>query len=120
MAKYFGYYSFMRRLLSSIWLISTTLVVILVVHLYLTVTLEEPHWFQRSGSLIVVVGIWIMARKTIRLVRDDLNEDWNHPDRTPEGRQVLYDHRAQYRIGPVVALLGIIIWGYGEILIGCL
>ena len=107
-----------RKLLSSLWLMGITLLIIVAVHLYLCLAWEENHWFERSGSLIVLVGIWITARRIIRLGDKHLNEDWNLPNQTQEGRQVRYDHMAQYRFGPIVAFLGTIVWGYGEIFIG--
>ena len=67
----------------------------------------------------MILGILITARRVVRLGKEHMNEDWNYPNETVEGQHVLIDQRAQYIIGPVVALIGTIIWGYGDILIEC-
>jgi len=103
----------MRNLFSDSRFMFAALVVVIANSAF-SVTLEEAHRFGRSGSLLVIVGIWITARRIIRLGDAHLNEDWNLPDETSEGRQVLLDQRAQYIIGPIVAFVGTIIWGYGD------
>lgn len=103
----------LRKLFSDIRLMFGVLVIV-VANSFFSLTLEEAHWFGRSGSLLVIVGIWITARRIIRLGKEHLNEDWNFPDETSEGRKVLFDQRAQYIIGPTVAFIGTIIWGYGD------
>ena len=91
--------------------------VVLAVNICISIVLEEPDWFQRSGSIIVILGILIAARRVVRLGKEHMNEDWNYPNETVERQRVLLDQRAQYIIGPIVALIGTVIWGYGDILI---
>lgn len=89
---------------------------VIAANLVLAVLWNAPHLVQRSGSIVVVCGVLITARRVIRLGAEYQNEDWNLPDETDEGRSVLLDERSQYIIGPIVAFLGTVIAGYGDLL----
>ena len=87
----------------------------MLLNVYLSIYTGSAHWFQRSGSIVVILGIAITARRPIRLGNEYKNEDWNLPDETPKGKAVLLDDRAEYIIGPITAFIGTIIWGYGDL-----
>lgn len=64
-----------------------------------------------------MLGILITARRLIRLGENHQNEDWNLPDKSPQGREVLLDNWSTHIIGPTIAFLGTIVWGYGDLLL---
>lgn len=106
----------MRKIFSNTWFISTLAFIVLSISLFHSMVTNDSHWFQRSGSIIVLLGVLIAARRVIRLGKDYQNEDLNLPDETPEGKNVLLDQRSEFIIGPIVAVLGTIIWGYGDLI----
>ncbi len=105
----------MRRVFSNTWLMSIVSVLTLLGNFYWSVTTCEVHWFQRSGSIVVLLGVIIAARPIIRLGKEYQNEDWNLPNESLEGKMVLLDQRAEFLFGPLVALVGTIVWGYGDL-----
>jgi len=107
----------MRTIFSNTWLICFMSVAVLGGNLYYSIVTSEVHWFQRSGSIVVLLGVLIVARRVIRLGKDHQNEDWNLPNETPEGKRVLLDQRSEYVIGPVIAVIGTVVWGYGDLLL---
>ena len=107
----------MRSIFSNTWLLVAFSIIFLIGNIYLSITTDSPHWFQRAGSIIVVLGIIITARRPIRLGKEYKNEDWNLPDSTKEGIKVLMDDRAEFIIGPITALIGTLIWGYGDLIL---
>lgn len=84
---------------------------------YYSAAANEPHWFQRSGSIVVLLGVLIAARRIIRLGKNYQNEDWNLPDKSSEGKRVLLDQRSEFIIGPIIAVIGTVVWGYGDLLL---
>ena len=107
----------MRTLLSNTWLNCFTAIAVLSGNLVYSIVTNEAHWFQRSGSIVVLLGVLIVARRVIRLGKDHQNEDWNLPNETVEGKRVLLDQRSEYVIGPIVAVIGTMVWGYGDLLL---
>ena len=106
-----------RHIFSNTWLLLAIALAVISLNLSLALLWNAPHLFQRCGSIVVLVGVLITARKVVRLGASYLNEDWNLPDDSPEGREVLLDDRSQFIIGPAVAVLGTIIAGYGDLLL---
>ena len=104
----------MRKILSNTWLVCFTAIAVLGGNLYYSIITSEAQWFQRSGSIVVLLGVLIVARRVIRLGKDHQNEDWNLPNETPEGKRVLLDQRSEYVIGPIIAVIGTVVWGYGD------
>ncbi len=102
---------------------------------------ESYGWFQRSGSLLVLIGAILSYRSVVRLgvkgvggaptggriskVKDlyvDVDDDGRRmvqveysPEDIEYDRQVFMDKLAGY-IGAIFAILGTIIWGYGDLL----
>jgi len=73
-------------------------------------------WFQRSGSLTVIFAVWFEYNLS------KINEHINLSGIVIDEQQALsekYSFRyksAQY-IGVVLAIMGTIIWGYGDLLV---
>jgi len=106
----------MRKIFSNTWLIFLLAFIVLIGSLFHSMVTNDPQWFQRSGSIIVLLGVLIVARRVIRLGKDYQNEDWNLPDESSEGKKVLLDQRSEFIIGPIIAVVGTIIWGYGDLI----
>ena len=103
----------MRKIFSNTYLICFTAILVLGGNLYYSIVTNQAHWFQRSGSIVVLLGVLIVARPVIRLGKNYQNEDWNLPDETDEGIKILLDQRSEY----IVAVIGTIVWGYGDLLL---
>lgn len=106
----------MRHIFSNTWLLVVVAMVVLFGNYLLSMTISEPHWFQRSGSIVVLLGVLMAARRVVRLGKNYQDEDWNLPDETPEGKRVLLDQRSEFIIGPIVAVIGTVVWGFGDLL----
>jgi hypothetical protein len=90
----------------------------------------EPSWFARAGALLVAIGINVVARTTItgvdprpNVMSDDsgtyirLPEHY-HALREPVPSWVIEDQhtrRAIGVIGPIISLVGTLIWAYGDV-----
>ena len=107
----------LRNFFSNTWIFVTAAIVVLVYCYYCSWATGQPQWFQRSGSIVVLFGVLISARKIVRLGNKYTNEDWGLPDDSVEGRLVLLDEHSQYIIGPIVAVIGTIVWGYGDLFV---
>lgn len=100
---------------------------------------ESYVWFQRSGSLLVLIGVILSYRSIFRLgvkgvggaptgariakikgsytddnVRQMVQVEHSHED-IEYDRQVFMDKLAGY-IGALFAIFGTVIWGYGDLL----
>lgn len=106
----------MRTILSNTWVLSFLAFLVLLGNYIFSLVTNELHWFQRSGSIVVLLGVLIVARRIVRLSKEYQNEDWNLPSESAEGKRVLLDQRSEYIIGPIVAVIGTIVWGYGDLL----
>ena len=106
----------MRAIFSNTWFICFIAIAVLIGNYVASIITNEAHWFQRSGSVVVLLGVLIVARRIIRLGDNHQDEDWNLPDDSPEGKRVLLDQRSEYIIGPIIAVIGTIVWGYGDLL----
>ncbi len=105
----------MRSLFSNTWLLVISAIIFSGYSFYYSVASGDPQWFQRSGSIVVLIGVFITARRIVRLGENYLNEDWNLPDESAEGKKALLDQRSESIYGPIVAVIGTIIWGYGDL-----
>ncbi len=80
----------MSKIFSNTWFTSILAFIVLSSCLFHSMATNDSHWFQRSGSIIVLLGVLIAARRVIRLGKDYQNEDWNLPDETAEGKHIQY------------------------------
>ena len=107
-----------RSIFSNTMLLCIIAIIILISQLLLSIETKNMTWFHRSGSMVVLLGVLISARRIIRLGEKRRIVDWGLDDDTPEGKKVLLDEKAELIYGPFVAVIGTIVWGYGDLLLG--
>jgi len=129
----------MKRFLSNTSLLFLLGVFITSISLYSDWGSDSFCWFQRSGSLLVMIGAILSFRSIVRLgkkgaggapsrgatiakIKGSFLKDGRrmvqieqNPDDLEYDNQVGLDKLAGY-IGAIYAILGTIIWGYGDLL----
>jgi hypothetical protein len=106
-------------------------IVISIIGFFQSIYCENFVWFARSGSLVVGIGIVLLARTYI-VKKDLLLEiqssetpyNINSPDHfkaldlpVPEYvKNDLASRAAIGVIGPIISFIGTIVWGYGDLL----
>lgn len=74
----------------------------------------QAEWFQRSGSLMVVIAILIELRLiTIQEYFDPLNVKYTVPIDLPRALHISYG--VIVTINTLIIIAGTLIWGYGDI-----
>lgn len=75
---------------------------------------SRSSWFQRSGSIVVVLSIWVQFK--LLSIQTYLDQDaYNIPIEVPGWYFGAYQYIS--RITVIVMLCGTIIWGYGDIIL---
>lgn len=116
----------MKKLLSNTCLVTAVGLMSVVISLAVSVYVGQWHWFGRAGSIMTICGVILTIRPIIRLgpkewiiLQHTINGGSFEP--TPEeieaDRQSDLDDAAS-QIGPVIAILGTVIWGYGDLVDG--
>ena len=121
----------MRKLFLSIPLMTIVAALSAVVGCAQSIYLKYFIWFSRSGSIVVGLGIVLLARTSI--VKEDLLLNIESPDthlneNGPQyfkalGKPIpiyvkndLASRSAIGVVGPIISFIGTIIWGYGDLL----
>jgi drug/metabolite transporter (DMT)-like permease len=113
----------MKTLLSNILLVSVVALISVAISLVASFYSEQWHWFGRSGSIMAICGVILTIRPIIRLGLKKWIEVQNTidggsfkppPEEKEKDRQSDLDHKAS-QIGSFLAILGTIIWGYGDL-----
>lgn len=74
----------------------------------------ESHWFARSGSIMVVIGIVLEGRLFIaRQIIYEFSRASESPETTP--KQLVIRKLATW-VAHFILIVGTIIWGYGDII----
>ena len=91
---------------------------------FLSVTTSEWHWFQRSGAVVVGVGVLLSTRRLVRLgtaglYRDETTIDGGHA--VPTGAELAADRQRRADISAMylgfsMVVFGTVIWAYGDLL----
>lgn len=77
---------------------------------------KRAVWFQRSGSLSVLFGVWIEYNLSKVNEHINLSGLWVTEQETLRDEYNLKYSIVQY-VGIFLAVMGTLIWGYGDILI---
>ena len=84
---------------------------------------REWLWFSRAGSIMTICGVILTIRPIIRLGIKEWIKEQNTIDGgsfEPTSKEIEADRQsnldnAASQIGAVLAILGTIIWGYGDL-----
>lgn len=116
----------MAKYLSNIFLLIGVAALACTVSFAASLITAKWHWFGRSGAIITMVGVVLNVRPLVRLgfaewVRSLHDIDGGHFEPTPEEieaeRQSKLDATAS-RIGVYMALIGTVVWAYGDLIGG--
>ncbi len=112
------------------WVLVLVASSVLAISLGLSLLWQEPHWLARAGSLVAILGLILMFKRNLLCVIDgteaDLIEKLHYSPPMPEPGTALYEQeikrarrilRDEY-LGLGVSIIGTIVWGYGDLLIG--
>lgn len=91
--------------------------------LYVSMSSCQWHWFQRSGSLLVICGVYLSARSIFRkgiidAIHSESHIDYGHI--VPTEEEIIekklrgWDIRFAY-VGAIIALIGTLISAYGDL-----
>ena len=121
----------MRKLFSSIPLMTIVAALFAVGGFAQSIYLKDFIWFSRSGSIVVGLGIVLLARTSI--VKEDLLLNIKSSEtpfnlNSPQYFEALGEPVPDYVkndlasrsavgvVGPIISFIGTIIWGYGDLL----
>jgi len=114
----------MKWLFTDILLMGIIALIILITSITLSTKIDEWHWFQRSGAVLVLIGGILSSRKIIRKGFKDLFKDAVEmsggsyvptDEEINEKKQLKIDIRAA-KIGVALLLIGTLIWAFGDLL----
>ncbi len=121
----------MKNLLSSIPFMTAMAILVAALGVVQSIYLKDFIWFGRSGSLIVGIGIILLARTSIvnkdlllNIKSSETPFNLNSPEHFHALNQPVPDYvkndlasrRATGVVGPIISFIGTVIWGYGDLL----
>lgn len=116
----------MNKILSNIWLLIGIAVLAVVASGVASHMTEKWHWFGRSGAIVTMVGVILSVRPLVRMgftewLRSQRVIDGGHSEPTADeiekARQATLDAIASH-IGVYMALVGTLVWAYGDLIGG--
>jgi hypothetical protein len=118
-----------KRVITNVYLISVLAIAVGGMSLYFDFYLKVPHWFQRSGSIITILGAILSARKLIsKGIKESIESEYvcsggdSETDFSEIAAEAKKNVQSAY-IGIFFIIIGTVIWGYGDIiskLINCI
>lgn len=116
----------MRRILSNICLLASASAFAVSISTRVSIMTHKWHWFGRSGAVLTMAGVILSFRPIMRMGLDGWLEsqsviDGGHVVPTPE--EIKADHQAQLdgkasQTGIIMAIVGTLIWAYGDLVGG--
>jgi hypothetical protein len=116
----------MNRLFSNIWLLIGVAALAVVASVLASHITGKWHWFGRSGAIVTMAGVILSVRPLVRMgfaewLRSQRVIDGGHfvptPEEIEEERQTTLDATAS-NIGVYMALVGTVVWAYGDLIGG--
>jgi hypothetical protein len=116
----------MDRYASNIWVVAGFAIAFVSASMLLSYFTGKWHWFGRSGAVATLAEVVLSVRPLVRMGRAGWplymsTIDGGHAAPTEEeiesARQTDLDARAA-QLGAVLAVLGTLIWAYGDLLGG--
>jgi hypothetical protein len=121
----------MKKVITNNKIMTLAAVILFVYGIVHSILAKDFVWFQRTGSLIVCIGIMLLARPAltnqgllvpVKMADSPYNsndpEHYNYIGETiPEAViQDVKNRTAVNNLGPWITFIGTFIWGYGDIL----
>jgi hypothetical protein len=116
----------MRKHLSNRWVLVGVAAVALVASALISYLTSKWHWFGRSGAIVTLLGVLLSVRPLVRMgliewVKEQSVIDGGHvpptPEEVEEKRQTKLGATAT-QIGAAMAVVGTLIWAYGDLIGG--
>lgn len=116
----------MSKLLSNIWLLVGAAALAVAISFAESFVTSKWHWFGRSGAVLTMAGVLLSVRPLVRMgfsewFRSLTVIDCGHLEPTQEEieaeRQSKLDATASH-IGVYMALVGTLVWAYGDLIGG--
>lgn len=116
----------MLKPLSNIWFVVGAAALAVVISFAASFVTSKWHWFGRSGAIITMAGVILSVRPLVRMgfsewFRSLTVIDCGHLEPTPEEieaeRQSKLDATGSH-IGVYMAVIGTVIWAYGDLIGG--
>jgi hypothetical protein len=83
--------------------------IVAVVSLWIDLSsIEQSIWFQRSGSILVILGAICESKYIAKIISED---------QTAMGDSITTKQVVIMHSGFIMALIGTAIWGYGDLLV---
>ncbi len=122
----------MRNILINTWAVTGIAGSVVAVSAIASVTTGNTEWFGRAGSIATVLGLLLLVKHSVLCAGYDLEDAMaeklhyrrDRPPPTLGSPRYLADLRHTRRIlfdeflGFGVTLVGTLIWGYGDLLLG--
>lgn len=116
----------MAKYLSNIRLVLGATVLAVVISFAASYVTGAWHWFGRSGAIVTIAGVILSVRPLIRMgfsewFRSLTIIDGGHFE--PTLKEIEAEHQSKldataYHIGVYMALIGTIVWAYGDLIGG--
>jgi hypothetical protein len=121
----------MRRLFANNVIMLTAATLLGVIGLITSICMHNFSWFARSGALITGIGIVMLTRPRLTgkdillsVVMDEsgltqLDPEYYRRRNEPLPDWLIEDRRSRDAVGifgPILTLLGTLIWGFGDLL----
>ncbi len=115
----------MRNLLTNTNLIIIVSISWVLISLCLSFVCRNEEWFQASGGIMTIAGIFLVSRKQIRLSKEELNRDEDevnggHFVQTNEEKESEKQQKKDiksYKLSIPLMIVGTLIWAYGGIIL---
>jgi hypothetical protein len=116
----------MKRLFSNIEFLFAASVLIVLASAAASIWSNQWHWFGRSGAILTIAGLLLTFRPLVRMglvdwIKTQSHIDCGHVVPTPAEIKISIQSKIDARAsksGVIMALIGTIIWAYGDLLGG--
>ena len=115
-------------LVSARWALTTTWFLLFLVAIFVGISFlaslstDAWHWFQRSGALMVGIGVVLSTRRPLSLILESMIDDHGRNSLMQSNAAPSRNELSELKTcvcGFIMVAMGTLIWAYGDLL-GCL
>ncbi|MDH3632758.1 MAG: hypothetical protein OER98_16675 [Gammaproteobacteria bacterium] len=115
-------------LISVQWVLTTTWFLLFLVAIFVGISFlaslstDAWHWFQRSGALMVSIGVVLSTRRPLSLILESMIDDHGRNSLMQSNAASSRSELGELKTcvcGFIMVAMGTLIWAYGDLL-GCL